>query len=74
VAEVAKSELEKTLTALLLISLGSLSQKQQIAILDKAGFGQSEVAGIVGSTPKAVSVRLAELRRAVRKGRNQRSK
>jgi DNA-directed RNA polymerase specialized sigma24 family protein len=69
-AEVAKTELEKTLRALLLINLGSLGQKQQIAILDKAGFGQSEIAGVIGSTPKAVSVRLAEIRKAARKERD----
>jgi len=33
--------MEKTLRALLLVSLDSLKQKPQIAILDKAGFGQS---------------------------------
>lgn len=36
-----KTEMEKTLRALLLVSLDSLKQKPQIAILDKAGFGQS---------------------------------
>lgn len=61
-----KSELEKTLRALLLINLESMKQKQQIAILDQAGFGQSEIAEVVGSTPKAVSVRLAEIRRQKR--------
>jgi len=54
------SALEKTLKALLLINLDSMKQKQQIAILNKAAFGQSEIAEVVGSTPKAVSVRLAE--------------
>lgn len=63
----AKTELDKTLRALLLLNLGEMKQKQQIAILDKAGFGQSEIAEVVGSTPKAVSVRLAEIRREARK-------
>jgi hypothetical protein len=57
------SRLDKTLTALLLLSLRGLGQKEQIAILDKAKFGQAEIAKMVGSTPKAVSVRLAEIRR-----------
>ena len=61
------SSLEKTLRALLLINLDSMKQKQQIALLNKAGFGQSEIAEVVGSTPKAVSVRLAEIRKEVRK-------
>jgi DNA-directed RNA polymerase specialized sigma24 family protein len=67
VAEERKTELEKTLRALLLMSLESMKQKQQIAILDKAGFGQSDIAGVIGSTPKAVSVRLAEIRKETRK-------
>jgi DNA-directed RNA polymerase specialized sigma24 family protein len=67
VAEEPKTELEKTLRALLLVSLESMKQKQQIAILDKAGFGQSDIAGVIGSTPKAVSVRLAEIRKETRK-------
>lgn len=64
------SALEKTLKALLLINLGSMKQKQQITILDKAGFGQSEIAEVVGSTPKAVSVRLAEIRKEAREGKS----
>ncbi len=44
-----------------------MKQKQQIAILEKAGFGQSEIADLIGSTPKAVSVRLAEIRKEGRK-------
>lgn len=66
-AEEPKTEMENTLRALLLVSLESMKQKQQIAILDKAGFGQSEIAGVIGSTPKAVSVRLAEIRKETRK-------
>lgn len=62
-----KTEMEKTLRAMLLVSLESMKQKQQIAILDKSGFGQSEIAEVVGSTPKAVSVRLAEIRKEARK-------
>jgi len=70
VAEETKTELEKTLRALLLVSIESLRQKPQIAILDKAGFGQSDIAEIIGSTPKAVSVRLAEIRKQARKGKS----
>ena len=68
VAEEPKTELEKSLRALLLVNLEPLKQKQRITILDKAGFGQSEIAEVVGSTPKAVSVRLAEIRKEARKG------
>lgn len=61
------SALEKTLRALLLVNLEPLKQKQQIAILDQAGFGRTEIAGIVGSTPNAVGVRLAEIKKDKRK-------
>jgi len=67
VAGEPKTELEKTLRALLLVSLDSLKQKPQIAILDKAGFGPSEIATVIGSTPNAVNVRLSEIRKETRK-------
>jgi len=70
VAGEPRTEMEKTLRAMLLVSLDSLKQKPQIAILDKAGFGQSEIAEVIGSTPKAVSVRLAEIRKEARKGKS----
>ncbi|PYV53253.1 MAG: hypothetical protein DMG98_21545 [Acidobacteria bacterium] len=63
--------MEKTLRALLLVSLASMKQKQQIAILDKAGFGQSEIATVIGSTSNSVSVRLAEIRKEARKGKSE---
>jgi DNA-directed RNA polymerase specialized sigma24 family protein len=65
--------LEKTLRALLLINLQPMKQREQIVILDKAKFGQSEIAGIVGSTAKAVSVRLAEIRKETRQKQNRRA-
>lgn len=60
------SALDKTLRLLALIALDGKKQKEQIQLLDKAGFGQSDIAEMLGSTPKAISVRLAELRRAER--------
>jgi hypothetical protein len=64
------SDMEKTLRLLALIALDGKKQKEQIQLLDKAGFGQSDIADMLGSTPKAISVRLAELRRAKRNSRN----
>jgi len=61
-----RSELEKTMRLLALIALEGKKQKEQIALLSKAGFGPKEIAEILGSTPKAISVRLAELRRGDR--------
>jgi predicted transcriptional regulator len=68
----ADENLEKTLKALLLTSLENRKQREQIKILDKAGFGQSEIADLVGSTPKAVSVRLAEIRKEARENAGRR--
>jgi hypothetical protein len=65
--EAKKTEMEKTLRAMLLVSLDSLKQRQQIAILDKAGFGPSEIATVIGSTSNAVNVRLLEIRKEARK-------
>jgi DNA-directed RNA polymerase specialized sigma24 family protein len=70
VAEETKTELEKTLRALLLLNIDSLKQKQQIAILDKAGFGPSEIAAVIGSTSNAVNVRLSEIRKEARKSKS----
>lgn len=64
-----KSELEKTLKALLLISLESMKQKQQITILDKGNFGPSEIAAMIGSTSNTVNVRLSEIRKTARKNK-----
>ena len=61
------SDLEKTMRLLAVVALDGRAQKDQIRLLDKAGFGQSDIAELVGSTPKAISVRLAELRRAAKK-------
>jgi DNA-directed RNA polymerase specialized sigma24 family protein len=63
-------QMEKILRLLALVALDGRKQKEQIQLLDKAGFGQSEIAEMLGSTPKAISVRLAELRRANRNSRN----
>lgn len=68
------SRLEKTMNLLALCALKGLGQREQIDLLDRAGFGQSDIAGLVASTPKAVSVRLAEIRKArkaARKGQRE---
>jgi DNA-directed RNA polymerase specialized sigma24 family protein len=61
-----ESTLEKTLRLLALLALEGKPQKERIRLLEHAGFGLTEIATIVGSTTNAVSVRLAELRRAQR--------
>ena len=60
------SQLDKTLRLLALVAMEGRPQKEQVRLLDRSGFKQSEIAAIVGSTPKAISVRLAEIRRGKR--------
>jgi len=55
--------MNQIMKALLLISLGSMKQRQQIETLAKAGFGRAEIAELVGSTANAVGVRLAEMKK-----------
>ena len=49
--------------------LRGMKQREQVDLMDRAGYGQNEIAAFLGSTPKSISVRLAEVRRA-RKGGN----
>jgi len=62
------SHLDKALRLLALVALDGRKQKEQVRLLDKAGFGQSEIASLLDSTSKAISVRLAEVRKAARQG------
>lgn len=57
----------KALKLVGLTSIRTLKQREQVEILSKAGYGQGEIAELLGSTPKAISVRLAEMRRRKRK-------
>jgi hypothetical protein len=65
--------LEKAMKVLMLSALKELGQKDQIDILDRAGFGQTDIGELIGTSSKAVSVRLAEIRKA-RKATKGRSK
>jgi DNA-directed RNA polymerase specialized sigma24 family protein len=60
------SQTDKTLRLVALTALEGRKQKEQVRLLNKAGFGQSEIAELLNSTPKAISVRLSELRKAGR--------
>jgi DNA-directed RNA polymerase specialized sigma24 family protein len=59
-------DLQKIMKAVLLAQIGGMKQREQIQLLDRAGFGQKEIAGLLGTTANAISVRLAEIRRTVR--------
>ena len=65
------SALEKTLRLLAILGLDGKTQKEQVRLLDKAQFGQSEIASLLGTTPNAISVRLAEVRK-IAKAKKQR--
>jgi len=65
------SALEKTLRLLAILGLDGKTQKEQVRLLDKAQFGQSEIASLLGTSPKAISVRLAEVRK-IAKAKKQR--
>jgi hypothetical protein len=52
-----------------LSTLRGLTQKEKVELLDRAGFGQTEIARLLASTPKAISVRLAQIRKGRRKVR-----
>ena len=58
---------EQILKALRLIGLTLLrgmTQREQVDLLDRSGHGQNEIATFLASTPKSISVRLAEVRNA----------
>jgi DNA-directed RNA polymerase specialized sigma24 family protein len=60
----------QSLRALRLIGLALLrgmKQREQVDLMDRAGYGQNEIAALLASTPKTISVRLAEVRKARRK-------
>jgi len=54
----------KALRLIGLILLRGMKQREQVDLMDRAGFGQGEIAAFLGSTPKTISVRLAEVRKA----------
>ncbi len=56
----------QTLHALRLIGLALLrgmKQREQVDLMDRAGYGQNKIAELFASTPKTISVRLAEVRK-----------
>jgi hypothetical protein len=41
-----------------------MKQREQVDLMDRAGYGHNEIATFLASTPKTISVRLAEVRKA----------
>ena len=67
---------DQILRALRLIGLNLLrgmKQAEQVDMLDRAGYRQSEIAELLDSTPKAISVRLSEVRKARRNKKTKRN-
>jgi len=56
----------KTLRLLSLSALRGMKTKEQVDLLDRAGYKQSDIAKLLGTKPKVISVRLAEVRKARR--------
>jgi hypothetical protein len=59
-------QIQKVMKALLLAKIRGWKQREQVELLDRAGFPQGEIALLLGSTSKAISVRLAEIRKGAR--------
>lgn len=57
-------EISKALKLLALIAVRDLKQRDAVELMDRCGYGQKEIAELLGSTPKAISVRLAEIRKS----------
>jgi predicted transcriptional regulator len=64
--ELLDGDILKTLRLVALNLLRGMKQLEQVDLLDRAGYRQSEIAELLNSTPKAISVRLAEVRKARR--------
>lgn len=67
--EVVDDHILRTLRLIALNLLRDKKQAEQVDLLDRAGYRQSEIAELLDSTPKAISVRLAEVRK-LRRNRN----
>ena len=61
-----ESELQKTMKALLLAQIQGWKQREQVELLDRAGFPQRQIALMLGTSSKSISVRLAEIRKEAR--------
>jgi DNA-directed RNA polymerase specialized sigma24 family protein len=70
--DLANQKLDRALRLLAAIATRGLSQTDQIALLDRAGFAPKEIAEIVGTTSNTVRVSLVSIRRATTQGKRKR--
>ena len=62
-------EIKRTNKLLVVIATKDLSQTDKIMLLNKAGFGQKEIADLVGTTSNTVGVTLNRLKKANKKNK-----
>jgi hypothetical protein len=67
-SEEPDTQMLRALRLIGLTLLRGMKQREQVDLMDKVGYGQSEIAAFLGSTPNAISVRLAEVRKARKAG------
>lgn len=73
--EQALQKLDQILRILVIAVTRGLKQREQIALLDQAGFQPKAIAELVGTSSNTVRVELVGLRRAaIKKGSTARSK
>jgi len=60
-------EIKKTNKLLVIMATKDLSQSDKIALLSKVGFGQKEIADLVGTTSNTVGVTLHKLKKTGKK-------
>ncbi len=70
-AEEPNIQMLRALRLIGLTLLRGMKQREQVDLMDRVGYGQSEIAAFLGSTPKAISVRLAEVRKVWKRGSSQ---
>lgn len=67
-------EMRKMNKLLVLIATKDLSQTEKIALLDKVGIGQKEIAELVGTTSNTVGVALHQIRKTKKKNNGKKKK
>lgn len=72
--EQALEKLDQILRILVIAVTRGLKQREQIALLDQAGFQPKAIAELLGTSSNTVRVELVGLRRAATKKRPMRSK
>jgi len=62
----ANDGLQKVLTALLLVQMADMSEADQIGILIRAGWANSEIAQVCSVTENAIAIRKTRLKKSTK--------